>query len=128
MEEFKNQLEYFLKTEKLVYAPSQDKLSIPLVFRIFTKMMCGLRNFDAIRVADDIIIDGHHRYIASKLSKTEIQIFPSTKNHNQLVFKWEEIILNPNEYDSDIEINYHNFNDATKNGISLEEIEKILKK
>jgi hypothetical protein len=86
--------------------------------------MCGLRNFDAIRVADDVIIDGHHRYIASKLSKTEIQIFPSTKNHNQLVFKWEEIILNPNEYDSDIEINYHNFNDATKNGISLEGIRK----
>ena len=70
-------------------------------------------------------MDGHHRYIAAKLSKTEIQIFPSTKNHSQQTFEWCDIILKTNEYDSESEIKYHNFNDALRNGISVDQIEKF---
>jgi hypothetical protein len=89
-------------------------------------MNSGLINFDAIKVAEDLIIDGHHRYIATKLSKTTIQIFPSTKNHSQQSFEWSDVILKTNEYDTETEIKYHNFNDAIRNGISVDEIEKFL--
>lgn len=126
MEEFTKQLEQFLLDGSFEFKPSQDKLSIPLIYRIYKKMQGGLRNFDAIKVAEDLIIDGHHRYIASKLSKTKIQTFPSTRNHNQIIFEWSDVILKTNEYDSESEIKYHNFNDAYRNGISIDEIEKIL--
>jgi hypothetical protein len=126
MEEFTKQLEHILLNGSLEFKPSQDKLSIPLIYRIYKKMNCGLINFDAIKIAEEIIMDGHHRYIAAKLSKTEIQIFPSTKNHSQQTFEWCDIILKTNEYDSESEIKYHNFNDALRNGISVDQIEKFL--
>lgn len=126
MDEFKIKLEHFLKIESFEFQPTQEKLSVPLICRIYKKMNAGLCNFDAIKIADDLIIDGHHRYIASKMAGTQIQIFPSTKNYSQRIFDWKGILLNLNEYDSATEIKYHNFNDATKNGISVDLIEKIL--
>jgi hypothetical protein len=126
MKEFTKQLELILIDGSLEFKPSKDKLSIPLIYRIYKKMNSGLINFDAIKVAEDLIIDGHHRYIAAKLSKTTIQIFPSTKNHSQQSFEWSDVILKTNEYDTETEIKYHNFNDAIRNGISVDEIEKFL--
>ena len=126
MDEFKIKLEHCLSIESFDFRPTQEKLSVPLIYRIYKKMNAGLSNFDAIKIADNLIIDGHHRYIASKMAGSQIQIFPSTKNHNQTIFEWKEIKLKMTEYDSETEIKYHNFNDAKKNGISIEFIEKIL--
>jgi hypothetical protein len=126
MEEFIARLEHLLSNGNFELKPSQDKLSIPLIYRIYKKMNGGLINFDALKVAEDVIIDGHHRYIASKLSETDIQIFPTTKNHIQLTFEWSDVILKSSEYDSDTEIKYHNFNDARRNGMTIDQIEKIL--
>ena len=89
-------------------------------------MKGGLKKFDAIKVCENLIIDGHHRYIASNLSGVLVERFPSTKNHNQIVFDWTDVSLVTTEYDSESEINYHNFNDAQRNSISVEEINRIL--
>jgi hypothetical protein len=126
MENFKELLNQQISQGSLKLKPTQDKLSIPLVFRIYKKMKAGLKNFDAIKVAEGLIIDGHHRYVASIIAGVEIEQFPSNTNLNQTYFEWGEITLRTSEYDTDIQIKYHNFNDAKRNGMNIEDIEKIL--
>jgi hypothetical protein len=82
--------------------------------------------FDAIKTCDGLLIDGHHRYVASILAGVKIERFPSSKNHSQISYNWDDVILKTNEYDSPSQIKYHNFNDAKRNGTTLEEVKKIL--
>lgn len=126
IDEFKKLLEDKIAHTQLDYKPTQDKLSIPLIFRIYKKMKGGLLNFDAIKVAEGLIIDGHHRYIASVAACATIEKFASTINHNQIAFDWQDVKLSTIEYDSATDINYHNYNDAKRNGITIDEIEKML--
>jgi hypothetical protein len=122
---FLESLENLLATYSFEFKPTQNRISIPLVERLYKKMMAGLE-FDAIKVAENLIIDGHHRYIAAVLSNTEITHFPSQQNHNQTSFDWAEITLTSIDYDKPIDVKYHNFNDAKRNGLSVVDIEKIL--
>lgn len=126
MEDFKELLKQYISQGNLKLKPTQDKLSLPLLFRIYKKMKAGLINFDAIKVAEGLVIDGHHRYVASIMAGKEIGQFPSSTNHNQTFYKWEDIILRTSEYDSDSQIKYHNFNDAKRNGMNIDDLEKIL--
>jgi hypothetical protein len=126
MEEFKQLVELCLQSGDFEFKPTQNKLSIPLLYRVYKKMKAGLTNFDAIKVADGLIIDGHHRFIASIIAQVEIDKFLYSTNHNQISYEWKDVILSTNEYDSPEKISYHNFNDAKRNGITIQEIEKIL--
>ncbi len=125
MNDFAIRLEKFLLEEELELKPTQNKISIPLVYRLYRKMRAEIK-FDAIKVADGLIMDGHHRYVASVLAGIEIEKFPSTKNLTQTYLEWTEVTLTSIEYDLDTEIDYHNFNDAQRNGLSIEELEKRL--
>lgn len=66
MQDFKNKIEYLLKNEKLEFKPSQNKLSIPLIFRIFRKMESGLINFDAIK--NGITLEALKNLLKNKIS------------------------------------------------------------
>ena len=88
-------------------------------------MKAGLE-FDAMKVADDLIIDGHHRYIASILANKDIAQFRWPKNHNQSIFEWRDVTLTSLDYDKPSQIQYHNFNDAKRNGKDVQDIEEIL--
>ena len=56
-------LEFIRKNEVELNA-SQTKLCLPIINRIFKKMSAGI-NFSAIKVENNLICDGHHRYLAS---------------------------------------------------------------
>lgn len=88
-------------------------------------MLAGIA-FDAIKVCEDVIIDGHHRYTASILAEVTIEQYPSTKNHNQNTFEWNDVTLSDIDYDSLEDVKYHNYNDAKRNGMNLEDLENIL--
>jgi hypothetical protein len=62
----------FLKVKKLNYLPTHNKLSLPIINRIYKKMINGIK-FEAVKVNGDFIIDGHHRYIRTELAKNEIK-------------------------------------------------------
>lgn len=126
MENFKNLLEQELLNREFELKPTQNKISLPIVFRIFKKMKANLK-FDAIRVCDNILIDGHHRYIASVMVNVTTEQFPSAKNHNQTTFEWKEVTIITTDYDYPNDIDYHNFNDAKRNGITVDEVLKMLK-
>lgn len=126
MTEFNIQLVELIKSFNFDFYPTQNKLSIPLINRLHKKMIIGIE-FDAIKVSNTgLIINGHHRYIASLLAKKNINIFPATENINQQKYDWNELILSRNDFDSKSQIKYHNYNDAQRNKIKLEELEILL--
>lgn len=125
MNDFIITLENYISQNELEFKPTQNKLSIPLIFRIYKKMKANLE-FDAIKTCEGLIIDGHHRYIASKIADAKIENFPSSKNLTQLQYEWRDISLITSEYDSEADIKYHNYNDALRNGKTVIEIERLL--
>lgn len=92
---------------------------------MYLKMISDLE-FDAIKVCEDFIIDGHHRFLAAVMSQKTLSQFPGTKNITQLTFSWSDVSLEMMDYDSEAEVAYHNYNDAIRNGITLKEIEIIV--
>ena len=125
MNDFKKMLEQKISEGAFDLKPSQDKISLPTAYRIYKKMKASLK-FDAIKICGDIVIDGHHRYVASVLAEASIERFLSTKNHTQTVYDWKDVILKTIDYDDQSEIRYYNFNDALRNGITLKQVEELL--
>jgi len=54
----------FIASNTINLKPTQAKLCIPIISRICQKMANGIK-FDDIKVCDNLIINGHHRYISS---------------------------------------------------------------
>ena len=75
--------DFILKTDIRLGA-TQQKLCIPIINRIYHKMKYGIR-FSPIKVCDNLIIDGHHRYISSLLAGIEIENIFRVQNRVQLL-------------------------------------------
>jgi hypothetical protein len=84
-------------------------------------MSLGLR-FPCIKVCDDIIIDGHHRYVASMLAKVEIERVESLKSSATEITEWNEVIFDVEDWDTENQIRDYHEKDALFNEISLSEI------
>ncbi|MBC7642637.1 MAG: hypothetical protein H7174_09940 [Flavobacterium sp.] len=111
----------FLFKEKLDFNPTHSKLSIPVINRIYKKLVNGIR-FDEIKVNGNLIIDGHHRYISSMISKIEIgyRNYPKTSATSE--FDWKEVKFVNEEWDTLDKIQYLNELDAKHNNIPLEKL------
>ncbi len=125
MEEFRATIEQLFLDGGLDLKPTQNKISLPIAFRIHKKMKANLK-FDAIKICDDLLIDGHHRYIASIIAGAKIEHFPTSKNQTQISFDWKDVSLSTTDYDNPNEIKYYNFNDALRNDMTVDQIEEIL--
>jgi tRNA A37 threonylcarbamoyladenosine dehydratase len=84
-------------------------------------MSLGLR-FSSIKVCDDIIIDGHHRYVASVLAKVGIERVESLKSSATEITAWHEVIFDVEDWDTENQIRAYHEIDAQFNEISLSEI------
>lgn len=104
---------------------TQNKLSIPILNRLVKKMNLGL-GFRGIKVCDGLIIDGHHRYIASLLTGYNLEIFPSNKSSITGIIDWKLIELLDTDFDSLEKIQEHNKNDALRNEIRIENLIDLL--
>lgn len=89
-------------------------------------MIVGIK-FPSIKIDNDLIIDGHHRYLASLLANTYLYTIPSNKTSATLVYDWNEVIFDDNDWDTDAKIQMLNEHDADNNNITLEEIIELLK-
>lgn len=83
--------------------------------------------FSGISVCDNIIINGHHRYLASLLSTTSIDRTPTLKPSNIILINWDEIEYIDDDIESEERIIEHNITDAHFNGLSLEKLNELLK-
>lgn len=69
----------FLEKNDIKLKSTHSKLSLPIINRITKKMAHGIK-FDAIKICDDLIIDGHHRYISSMLTNINLEKISSSKS------------------------------------------------
>ena len=105
---------------------TQNKLCIPIINRLYLKMLIGIK-FPEIKVAEDLIIDGHHRYVASLLSDFKIGRIPSVKTIAAVVTSWSKVELVEEDWDTKAKIEMLNKQDADYNNIAVERIIELLK-
>lgn len=83
--------------------------------------------FPDIKVDGDLIIDGHHRYLASMLAGRSLSTTPYAKSAATTVCEWEKVVLVKDDWDTAAKIYMLNEQDAKYNNIEIEEIIKLLK-
>ncbi|WP_299209177.1 hypothetical protein [uncultured Dokdonia sp.] len=105
---------------------THKKLCLPIINRIYTKMMNGIK-FDDIKVCDTLIIDGHHRYVSSLLANIKIDEAKSSKTSATIEYNWTDVEFVEEEWDTEDKIKRLNELDAEFNNIPLEKIIEITK-
>lgn len=83
--------------------------------------------FDDIKVCENLIIDGHHRYVSSILAGIELDRAKSSKTSATTIYSWKEVEFVNEEWDTEDKIRRLNELDAEFNNLSLEKIIEITK-
>ena len=106
--------------------PSQNSICFPIIYRLYVKMRIGLK-FPGIIIDKSLIIDGHHRYIASKLVNVPIDKYPGIRPSNHHLYSWKDVQLIGEDWDTPEKINFLNQQDAFYNGYSIDALNEIWK-
>jgi len=94
----------FLSKNNFYLKPSQKEVSFPVIKRIHTRLQKG-KTFSPIKVCDDKIVDGHHRFICLAILGIDIEEVAGGGNISiKSDFQWTEISVVTNDYDSEEEI------------------------
>jgi len=116
----------FIRENKIELKSTHGKLCFPIINRIYRKMSVGIK-FKDIKTDGDLIIDGHHRFLASLLANTTLETTPSSKTSATIEYDWNNIIFDVNDWDTEAKILMLNEQDADNNNITLKEIIELLK-
>ncbi len=116
----------FIQKNKIELISTHQKLCLPIINRIFKKMAAGIK-FSVIKVENNIICDGHHRYIASILANFPLEKTPGNITSATSTVPWESVIFDEEDWDTAAKIKMLNENDAKYNNISIDEIAELLK-
>ena len=92
-----NMLSTLVQSGSLELSSSQTRLCVPIINRIYNKLLKG-EDCGSIKVDNEVIIDGHHRYVASILAAAEIKTVPSNSTIATYVTPWNTVIF---EFDED---------------------------
>ncbi|MBX3163815.1 MAG: hypothetical protein KF900_04995 [Bacteroidetes bacterium] len=109
------------------FKPTQAAVCVPIVNRIYKKMKIGIK-FDGIKVYEGLIIDGHHRYIASLLANFDLQKYNWAKPTHYKAMEWKEIEITEKDWDTEDKIDMLNREDAKYNGLLFEQLAEMIKK
>lgn len=118
-------LKRFKESEAVLIA-THHKLCLPIINRIYKKMMNGVK-FDDIKVCDTLIIDGHHRYVSSLLANSKLNEVKSSKTSATIEYDWVEVKFVEEEWDTPEKIKILNELDAEFNNMTIEEIIEMTK-
>jgi hypothetical protein len=114
----------FIKSTNIPFAPTQATLCVPIILRICHKMAHGIK-FDDIKICDDLIIDGHHRYLSALIMKYEMGKVFSHKTSATKAIDWKAVELDENDWDTQAKIAHLNEQDAKYNNLDVEFVNKI---
>ena len=114
-----------LQNNKVELRSTHDKLCLPIINRLYKKMSIGIK-FSAIKVEDDLILDGHHRYLASLLANYQLERVPSNKTAATVVTDWSSVDFVDEDWDTEAKIKMLNEQDAKYNNVSLEKIDGLM--
>jgi len=117
-------LQQFIAKRNIELKPTQSKLCIPIIERMRQKMLKGIK-FDDIKICDNLVIDGHHRYVSSLLADIQLTSVPTQKTSATQEFDWTNIEFDKNDWDTESKIQYLNEQDAKYNNIDIEVLKQI---
>lgn len=116
-----------LQEKENILKPNQGKLSLPIINRICKKMTHNLKFRPICVSSENLIVDGHHRYISSILTNFEIELvsnYPKPGILND--FNWNTVDFLEDDWDSPAKIKMLNEEDARYNGMEIEDVESII--
>ncbi len=116
----------FIRRNEVELNSTHTRLCLPVINRIFKKMSAGIK-FSGIKVENNLICDGHHRYIASILANFPLERIPGNITSATELVHWESVTFEDEEWDTPAKINMLNEQDAAYNNISIEKIVELLK-
>ena len=71
----------------------QKSVSIPVIQNYVDRVLLGETNLPKIKVDGDIIVDGNHRYITSRITGIDVDIQDWIGGNPDKVISWADIIL-----------------------------------
>ncbi len=92
---------YFLQNNELAYHPTQNKISFPLLERIFNRLKAGNR-FSPIQIDEQSLIDGHHRFVCLSMLDLSVETV-NVINSGRAINKWAEVQVEIRDWDSEEE-------------------------
>jgi len=122
----KEKIQELLQNNIFKFSSTHARLSLPIINRIYKKMINGIK-FDDIKICDNLIIDGHHRYISSVFANKEIGATKTLKTSATMEYHWNDVEFLEEEWDTEEKIKRLNEMDAAFNNISIEEIIEMIK-
>ena len=107
-------------------SPSQKSVSFPIVERICRKMRLGVKT-RSIQVAEgSIIVDGHHRYLASLLEGVELDMVDCPLSSAKDFTYWGLVELVDEDWDTPYTIDKLNRQDAKFSGMTIERLMELI--
>jgi hypothetical protein len=116
----------FISKNEIELSSTHTKLCIPVINRIYKKMTAGIKFF-GIKVEENLICDGHHRYLASILANFPLERIPGNKTSATTPIGWESVVFEEEDWDTLAKIRMLNEQDAEYNNIPIEKIVELLK-
>jgi hypothetical protein len=114
----------FIENNEIPFVATQPKLCIPIIDRLCQKMSYGIK-FDDIKTCDNLIIDGHHRYLSSLIAAFNIGKVLSNRTSATKPIEWTAVEFDENDWDTPSKISHLNEQDAIYNGLDVEIVEQI---
>lgn len=118
MSMLKEQVLELMNSGNIPLVATQAKVSFPVIERMYKKMKLNIM-FPTIRVHDQAIIEGHHRYLASLLAGYNIDYGQGLRSQAKKNILWSKVQLLDEDYYTLTKINILNEEDARYLGISL---------
>jgi len=118
------EIKEYIENNHLELFPTQSAISVPVIDRMYRKMQYGLQ-FDDIRISDQLIMNGHHRYLSSLLAGREIGRVRSQRTSATRQHSWQNVHLDTQDWDTKEQVQKFNEEDARFNGIPIEQLTEI---
>jgi hypothetical protein len=115
-----------IKESENILITTHKKLCLPIINRIYKKMINGIK-FDDIKTCEGVIIDGHHRYVSSLLANIKLDEAKSSKTSATIEYNWKNVEFVEEEWDTTDKIKQLNELDAEFNDIPIERIIEMIK-
>ena len=108
-------------SDKLDLMPTQAKVCLPIINRMCQRMGSGavLKN---IHVDNGVIVNGHHRYISSKLIDNEIGVDPWTKASSVEVIAWSNLDIDNIDWTTKEDLEKYNEQDSKALNVTIEQL------
>lgn len=113
----------YLESNQIKLMPSQKRICLPIINRMVRKMKSNIR-FADILTCEGVIVNGHHRYIASLIAGVNIGMMTGGMPMLQLS-DWRQIEFAEEDWDTAADLMIINQRDASFNGLTLKDVIEI---